>query len=283
MTLRTILDGGTFFEGPRWHDGRWWVSDFYRHLVLSFDVEGNDVREEAVVEGQPSGLGWAPDGSLLIVSMRDKRLLKRDAGGALAVLADLSSLAAGLCNDMVVGDDGRAWIGNFGFDYFNGAPPAPATLIRVDPDGTVTAAAEDLMFPNGSVITPDGRTLIVGETFGARYTAFTIGSDGTLSDRRLWAQIDGGVPDGCCLDADGRIWAADPLGRRCILVEAGGRIVETVPAPDDLSVFACMLGGPSETTLLMCCAPDSDPNHRGDAHDAICVTTEVLVPRAGRP
>jgi sugar lactone lactonase YvrE len=174
-------------------------------------------------------------------------------------------------------------VGNFGFDYFGGATPKPAVLVRVDPDGAASVAAEDLMFPNGSVITPDGRTLIVGESFGARYTAFTITSDGTLADRRIWAELPGVAPDGCCLDADGRIWCADALGGRCVLVEEGGRIVTEIAAPEGYGVFACMLGGANKTTLLMCCAPPGGHDETAAALRAICVTIEVDVPRAGLP
>lgn len=278
-----LLDGGTFFEGPRWHDGRWWVSDFYRHVVLSLDPDGGDVREELRVEGQPSGLGWWPDGSLLVVSMLDRRLLRRDPGGHVDVLADLSGPAPWPCNDMVVDGAGRAWVGSFGFDLMNGAPPQLADLYRVDPDGTVTVAASGLKFPNGSVVTADGSILVVGETTGGRYTAFTIEDDGTLADRRVWADLPGVLPDGCGLDADGRIWCADAGGGRCLLVEEGGRIVREVAAPDGLGVYACMLGGPEGTTLLQCCAPDFHAGARAAAREAVLVTTEVDVPRAGLP
>lgn len=280
--MRTLIDGGTFFEGPRWHDGRWWVSDFFRHTVLSFDADGRDERQEASVPGQPSGLGWAPDGSLLVVSMLDHRLLRR-AGSALQEVADLSAYAGGPCNDMVVDASGRAWIGNFGFDFWGGGEPSTASLLRVDPDGTAAIAATDLAFPNGSVVTPDGCTLIVGETGGARYSAFSIQPDGSLTDRRTWAELPGVAPDGCALDAEGRIWSADAYGGRCVLVQEGGRILEEVRAPEGLNVFACMLGGPDGTTLLMCCAPDSDAKKRASTREALLVATEVAVGRAGLP
>jgi len=166
--LSTLLEGGSFFEGPRWHAGRWWVSDFYRHTVATVDVDG---RQETVleVEAQPSGLGWMPDDSLLVVSMKDHRVLRRGADGSLATHAVLSSHCGGPLNDMVVDTAGRAYVGNFGFELMAAADPAPAVLCRVDPDGAVQVVAEDLLFPNGSVITPDGRTLIVGETLGCRY------------------------------------------------------------------------------------------------------------------
>jgi sugar lactone lactonase YvrE len=280
--METLLESGHFFEGPRWHDGRWWVSDFYAHRVLSVGPGGGDVREEAVVENQPSGLGWMTDGSLLIVSMTDKRLLRRTPQGELVEHADLSAVATGWLNDMVVDDRGRAWVGNFGFDLFGGEY-TKATLARVDPDGTVTAVADGLAFPNGSVITPDGSTLIVGETMGSRYTAFTIAEDGSLTDRREWAKVPGVGPDGCALDAGGRIWCADAMGNRCVLVEEGGRIVDEIAAPAGLGVYACMLGGPEGTTLALCCSPDFDAHKRAETREALLVAVEVDVPHAGRP
>jgi sugar lactone lactonase YvrE len=282
-TSRTLLDGGTFFEGPRWHDGRWWVSDFYRKLVLSFDADGGDVREELTVEGQPSGLGWAPDGSLLVVSMLDHRLLRRSPDGDVTEVASFGEHCGGPANDMVVDAVGRAWIGNFGFDLMAGARAEAANLVRVDPDGTVTVVATDMLFPNGSVVTPDGSTLIVGETTKSRYTAFTIAADGSLTDRRVWAEVPGVGPDGCGLDADGRIWCADAFAHRCVLVEEGGAIVDEIAAPDGLTTYACMLGGPERTTLLQCCAPDHEAALRMASLDAVLVATEVATPHGGFP
>jgi len=281
--MGTILDGGSFFEGPRWHEGRWWVSDFYRNLVLSLGPDGGDVREELFVEAMPSGLGWDADGALLVVSMQDNRLLRRAVDGTVSELAAFGEHCGGFANDMVVDAAGRAYIGNAGFDLMSGGTPANANLVRVDPDGTVVVAAADLAFPNGSVITPDGATLIVGETMGSRYTAFTIAADGSLSDRRVWADLPGLGPDGCGLDADGRIWSADAFGRRCALIEEGGRIVAEVPAPEGLAVYACMLGGDDGRTLLQCCAPGYLAHERRHATDAVLVTTDVEVARAGLP
>jgi sugar lactone lactonase YvrE len=295
--LRTLVDGGTFFEGPRWHEGRWWVSDFYRHEVRTVTVDGT---EEVVLEvpGQPSGLGWLPDGSLLVVSMTDHRVLRRAPDGTVTTHAEIGDLVAGHCNDMVVDTAGRAWVGAFGFDLMGGGDPAPAPIVRVDADGTVAVAADDLYFPNGSVITPDGSTLVVGETMGCRYTAFTIGADGTLTDRRVWAQLAptptlssfaetlAGVqiaPDGCALDADGHIWAADALGSRCIRVAPGGDVVDEVPAPEGLGIFACMLGGDDGRTLLLCAAPDFFEHARREAREAVLLTTTVEVAHAGLP
>src|SRR3954453_9446259 len=297
-TLTTLFEGGNYFECPRWRDGRWWVSDFYRRTIFTYDAEG---REVAVleVEGQPSGLGWLPDGDLLVVSMKDRRVLRRADDGTVGEHADVSALTTGHLNDMVVDRHGRAYAGNFGFDLMGGADPHPAALIRVDPDGKASLAAEDLLFPNGSVITPDGRTLIVGETAGARYTAFTIGEDGSLSDRRVWAQVAptpdiGGTlpemlgqlqfgPDGCALDAEEHIWSADAIGGRAARVAPGGEIVDEVRPPGGLGVVACMLGGGGGRTLLLCCAPDVNEHARMAAREAVLITTTVDVPHAGLP
>ena len=279
-----LLGGGSFFEGPRWHEGRWWVSDFYRHVVLAVNPDGT-AEEVLTVDQQPSGLGWLPDGSLLVVSMRDHRLLRRDPDGTIHTVADLSAYCGGFLNDMVVDGKGRAWVGNFGFDMMSGARPAPADLLRVDPDGTVTVAARDLKFPNGSVVTEDGNTLIVGESGAFRYTAFTITADGSLVDRRVWADVKeaGVAPDGCCLDAEGHIWAADAMTRRCARIAEGGAVVDEIRPPDGLGVYACMLGGDDGRTLLICAAPGFLEGERVGTTDAVLLTATVDVPHAGLP
>ncbi len=292
-----LLTGGSFFEGPRWHDGRWWVSDFYTHLVRAIDPDGR-AEEVLEVEGQPSGLGWLPDGSLLVVSMRDRHVLRRSADGEVSLHADVSENCGGHLNDMVVDSQGRAYAGNFGFDLMGGGHPATANLIRIDPDGSSTVVAEEMVFPNGSVITPDGRMLIVGETAGARYTAFDIEPDGSLSGRRTWAQIGPAPeigplaemlatlefePDGCCLDAEGQIWAADATGGTCRRVAEGGAVTGEVTLPDGMGVFACMLGGDDGRTLLMCGAPDFLEHNRAGSREAVLFTTVVDVPHAGLP
>jgi sugar lactone lactonase YvrE len=291
-----VFEGGSYFEGPRWHDGAWWVSDFSTHQVTRVSP-GGDARVVAEVDQQPSGLGWLPDGSLVIVSMKDQRLL-RLTDGSLSVLADLAPYCAGYLNDCVVDASGRVYVGDFGFDLMGGGEFATSSLKRVDPDGSVSVVAKDLHFPNGSVITPDGGTLIVGETWGNRFTAFTIAADGTLTDRRIWAslrplpvgtaipelipQIVLG-PDGCTLDADGHIWVADGFHGRVARVAAGGEIVDEVAAPEGMGVFACALGGDDGRTLLMCCAPDFAESNRAPVREAVLVATEVDVPHAGRP
>jgi sugar lactone lactonase YvrE len=293
--LSTVLTDLSYLECPRWHEGRIWVSDFYTHQVLSAAEDGSDVRLEAEVPGQPSGLGWLPDGRLLVVSQHDNRILRRETDGSLVTHADLSSDASGELNDMVVDDSGRAFVGNFGFDLMAGADVTPTTLHRVDPDGTVTQVADDLWFPNGSVLTDDG-VLLVDETFGNRVTAFDVSADGSLTNRRVWAsfgdlpternlqaalgQLKVG-PDGCGLDAEGALWLADALNGRVLRVREGGEVADEVSV--GTGVFACMLGGSDGRTLFMCAAPDFDREARSAAREGQLLSTRVDVPHAGLP
>ena len=278
--LEQLVDGVDFGEGPRWHDGRLWYSDFYQASIYAVGADG---RREAVFSGlpdRPSGLGWLPDGSLLVVSMTERKVL-RDAGGRLVEHADLGGLAPWHCNDMVVAANGDAYVGNFGFDLEGGAEPAPTNLLLVRADGRVSEAARDLRFPNGSVITPDGATLIVGESFGQGYEAFTIASDGSLGDRRRWADTPGMAPDGCTLDAEGAIWFADAVGSRVVRVREGGEITHEIPTPQP--TFACMLGGDDGRSLFVLTAPGAHPDQvAGKAAGAI-YTARVDSPRAGLP
>jgi sugar lactone lactonase YvrE len=292
--LVTLLSGGHYFEGPRWRDARWWVSDFYRHTVFTVEPDGR-VEDVLTLEGgaQPSGLGWLPDGSLLVVSMLDHRLLRRAPDGSVSEYADVSAHCGGHLNDMVVAGDGTVYVGNFGFDLMAGEDARAANLIRVAPDGAVSVAAEDLIFPNGSVI--HGSTLIVNETLGGRITAFEIEPDGSLRDRRVWAQLQetpavgplAGMlpgstfaPDGLTLDAEGHVWVANALGGPVARVSPAGEVVDTIELPEGLAVFACMLGGPDGSTLLMCAAPDFAEENRKAAREALLLTTTVEVPGA---
>lgn len=291
-----LVSGYTFFESPRWHDDHLWLSDFYTHQILRVDLQGR-VEPIAEVPQQPSGMGWLPDGRLLVVSMRDRKLLRREADGRLVTHADLSSIAGGHTNDMVVDAQGRAYVGNFGFDLMGGGAPHTATLARVDPDGSVHAAAEGLYFPNGSMITPDGRTLIVAETMGNRISAFDIRPDGQLGPRRDWAawgplpamtdvpSVLGALkaaPDGATLDAEGAVWFADAVGHRVVRMAPGGEILESISTGDQ-GAFACTLGGPDGRTLFICVAPDFLEHARQAAREAAIWTTRVAVPGAGRP
>ena len=292
--LTPLLTGYSYFEAPRWHDGRLLLSDFYTHQVLACDLQGK-VEEIADVPGQPSGLGWLPDGRLLIVSMRDRKLLRREADGRLVTHADLSGVATGHCNDMAVDAQGRAWVGNFGFDLMSGGAVRTASLARVDPDGRVTEAARDLYFPNAIMPTPDGKRLIVNETLGNRLSVFDIAADGGLGPRRDWAvfgplvqsesindYIAGGkvAPDGGVLDAEGAVWLADAVGNRALRVAEGGRVLQEV-STGQLGTFACTLGGPDGRTLFLCVAPDFMEHNRAPVREAQIWTTRVDVPGLG--
>jgi sugar lactone lactonase YvrE len=287
---RVLADGFFFGEGPRWRDGRLWFGDFQARAVKSVSLAG-DLRTEFEIDDQPSGMGWMPDGSLLVVSMKKRQLLRRTPDGKISLHADLSSVAAGNCNDMVVDAQGRAYVGNFGFDLearmaargagqaFTDAPMAKLAL--VDVDGRVSVAAEDMHFPNGSVITPDGRTLIVAESMASVLTAFDIGADGRLSNRRVWAQTGDASPDGIGLDAEGAIWVANPRAQECLRIAEGGKVLEVVDPGE--SCFACMLGGDDGRTLFMLTAERSASHQTGGTPTGRVVIATVDAPRAGRP
>lgn len=276
---RVLLDGLRFPEGPRWHEDRLWFSDMHSGSVIAVSMDGH--AETIVdVDAEPSGLGWLPDGRLLVVSMKDRRLLRLDTDG-LTEVADLSSHASFHCNDMVVDSYGRAYVGNFGFDLHGGDAPKTANLVLVHPDGRTEVAADEMSFPNGAVITPDGRTLIVGETFGGRLTAFDVSDDGRLHGRRVWAQLEGSVPDGICLDEEGAIWLASPIDHGGVLrVREGGEVTDRIAVEHE--AFACMLGGSERRTLFICTAPDSHPE-KTEARGGRIETVSVDVPGAGLP
>lgn len=274
-----IMDNLVFPEGPRWFEGRLWFSDMHAHEVVTVTADGE---RETIVEvaNQPSGLGFLPDGRLLVVSMTDRKLLRLDPDGLYEV-ADIYDLAPYHCNDMVVDDEGNAYIGNFGFDLSAGDSPRATTMVRVTPDGDAAIVADELMFPNGTVITPDGHTLIVGESWGQRLTAFDLEADGSLSNRRVWAEL-GLPPDGICLDADGAIWVAVPTNPGALVrVAEGGEVLERIDVPD-MGVYACMLGGDERRTLFSLEAPTSNPQP-GDPRRGRIRAFDVEVGGAGLP
>jgi len=278
--LSTVLEGVDFGEGPRWHDGQLWFSDFYRQGVYSLGAQGSE-QLRVSIDDRPSGLGWMPDGTLLVVAMTSRKVLAVSPEGEIREHADLSCVADYHCNDMVVAGDGTAYVGNFGFDSESRAEFRTARLARVEPDGTVHCAAEDLWFPNGMAIADDGATLVVGETFAGRYSAFDIASDGSLSNRRIWAEISHSTPDGCCLDAEGAIWMADFVGGRVARVLEGGEITRSIEVAE--RAVACMLGGEDRRTLYVLQSPSADPDDlAGKGLSSIC-TVRVDVPGAGLP
>jgi sugar lactone lactonase YvrE len=282
QTTTVLLDDLAFPEGPRWHEDRLWFSDQHDKRVVAMDTDG---KAETICEvpEQPSGLGWLPDGRMLVVSMLDKKVLRREFDGSLVMHADLGALAPGACNDMVVDETGRAYVGNFGFDMYAGDKPAETGLIAVEPDGSISQATGGLSFPNGTVITPEGTTLLVGESMAARIRAFDRDpAGGTLSNPRVWATFEGATPDGICLDAEGAIWAASPFTGDVIRIAEGGEVLETVKTSNP-GAFACMLGGPERRTLFVCTAPDHIPEQVKAAHQGRIEVLEVDVPGAGLP
>lgn len=280
MQTSTLIADLCFGEGPRWHDGRLWFSDMHAHQVLAVDDRG--ITETIVeIENQPSGLGWLPNGDLLAVSMTDRRILRWD-GTHLTEHADLAGLASFYCNDMVVAENGRAYVGNFGFDLHAGEQQKTAELICVEPDGSARVVADDVMFPNGTVITPDAGTLIVGETFAARLTAFDIEANGDLCNRRVWAELpEGAVPDGICLDSEGGIWSASPSTNECLRQTEGGSVTHRIAV--DRGAFACMLGGADGATLYILTSTASEPEACQRDRSARIEFTAAPYPRAGWP
>jgi sugar lactone lactonase YvrE len=288
--VKVLAEGIYFGEGPRWRNGRLWFSDFYAHAVKSVSPAG-DLRTEFEIDDQPSGLGWMPDGSMLIVGMTKRQVLRRTADGKVSVHADLSDIATFHCNDMVVDAEGRAFVGNFGFNLDEEVASRPvedvianhktAKLACVSPSGKVRVAAEDMHFPNGSVITPDGKTLIVGETVGFCLTAFDIASDGSLSNRRVWAPTLPRIPDGICLDAEGAVWFANPMAAECVRIAEGGEVLEVVETGQ--LCFACMLGGDDGKTLFMLTADSADVHAAAAKPTGRIMVCKVDFARAGLP
>jgi sugar lactone lactonase YvrE len=289
MHTEILAEGLHFGEGPRWHQGKLWFSDFFDHAVKTVDLDGV-VETKVVIDDRPSGLGWLPDGRLLIVSMEHRRVLRMEYD-ALVVHADLSDIATFHCNDMLVDSHGRAYVGNFGFDLdaaITGPDPAGAlaayegaAIGRVDHNGTVHTAAEGLRFPNGMVLTPDGGTFIVAESLGGRLTAFDVGVDGSLTNRRVWAQLADAMPDGICLDEEGAVWLADASNPRCLRVSEGGHVLDEVAT--STRCYACMLGGPDGRTLFALTAKSSLAERAAAVREGYVETVTVTVPHAGTP
>lgn len=295
-SLEVVVDGFHYLEGPRWHKGALWFVDFYTQGVYRVNDEG--VAEKRVhIEQQPSGLGWLPDGRMLIVSMKDRKVMRLEANGELVVHADIWQHCAGHANDMVVAPNGDAYVGNFGFDLMGGADYKSAGLVLVKPDGSSQLVAKGLAFANGMVISADQKTLIVNELFGNKISQFTINEDGTLGDKRDFASFGElgdepnlGVrignakilPDGLALDAEGAVWIADTLNQRAVRIAEGGEILETIDTAPE-GVFAVALGGAEGNTLFMCAAPDWDEAARKAETKGRMLAVRVEVGHAGTP
>ena len=246
--LHTLMTGLVFGEQPRWHEDRLWFSDWGAQQVIAVDLEGND---EVILPGRsfPLCVDWLPDGRLLVVSAREGLLLRREPDGSLVTHADLTGLAdPPPGNELVVDARGNAYVNGGGFDLMAGEEFSPGIVALATPDGSARRVADDLAFPNGMLVTPDS-TLIVAETYANRLTAFDIAADGGLSNRRVWAHLHDGFPDGICLDAENAVWYGDVPNKRCVRVREGGDVLETIEL--DRGCFACALGGPEKRTLFM--------------------------------
>jgi sugar lactone lactonase YvrE len=271
----TLLDGRAFLEGPRWHAGALWVSDMHAQEVLRVTADG-EAEVVARVAGDPSGLGWRPDGTMLIVSMRDRQLLARARDGTVTVAADCSGFAPHEINDLVVDARGHAFISQFGYDFHGGAKFQKAPLLRVDPDGAVAVASDGLKMANGMVVTGDGTTLVVAESTGKDLVAFDLGADGALSNQRVWAPLPE-YPDGICIDGEDGAWIASPVSDRCVRVVEGGDVTDVVEVPGRHAI-ACAIGGEDGHTLFVCTSPThGQPEESRAARGARIETVAVRV------
>lgn len=278
--IETLLDGRAFLEGPRWRAGALWVSDMHAHEVLRV-ADDDKATIVAEVPGRPSGLGWLPDGHMLIVSMEDRRALRLE-NGQLEQFANCSRVASHEINDMVVDARGHAFISQFGFDFHHGERLREAPLLRVDPDGAVHEAAGGFKMANGMAITADGQTLVVAESAMRRLVGFDLAGDGGLSNRRVWADLpEGDYPDGICIDAEDAVWVAGPASDRFVRVREGGEVVDLVETPGRHAI-ACAIGGVDGHTLFLCTSPThGQPDESSQTRGARVETVRVEVPAPG--
>jgi len=281
-SLTPIISGLGFAEAPRWQDGKLWFVDYFAGKVFSGDLSGN-YAPVAAVEGTPGGLGFLPDGTPLVVSQSGFSVLKIEKDGSVSPYADLKDFCIGAANEMVTDAKGRAYVGHHGFNFFGGAAPEPSTLVMIDTDRSVRKVAEGLIFPNGMAITPDGRTLIVAESFANRLSAFDIQPDGSLNNQRIWAETPGHTPDGICLDADGCVWAGSPLSGTFLRVREGGEIVQTIKTTDERWAVACVFAGADRRTLCCVTAATTLETMPQGKSTAYIETADVGTSGAGRP
>jgi sugar lactone lactonase YvrE len=278
--LQTLMTGLAFGESPRWHDDRLWFSDWGAQEVIAVDLEGES---EVItrIQSFPFCIDFLPDGRLLVVSARDRLLLRMEPDGSLVTHADLTSLSDHPWNEIVMDGRGNAYINNIGFD-FPGGEFATGIIALVTPNGSARQVADGVAFPNGMAVTPDNATLIVAESYGKRLTAFDIAADGSLSNRRVWADLDGGVPDGICLDAENAIWYGDVPNKRCVRVREGGEVLQTIDL--DRGCFACALGGADKRTLFLVATEyRGTTSMAGGARTGQVLVVEAPAPGAGWP
>jgi sugar lactone lactonase YvrE len=275
--MTVLMTGIAFGESPRWHHGRVWFSDWGAHQVIALDPGGGH-EVVASVPSFPMCIDFLPDGRLLVVDSAHRRLLRRERDGSMATHADLAAISEKPWNDIVVDVHGNTYVNNIGFD-FPGGEPAPGSVVLVASDGSVRQVADDLAFPNGMAITEDGATLLVAESYGNRLTAYDIGRDGALANRRVWADVGEDHPDGICVDAEGAVWYADVGNRHCVRTREGGEILATVEL--DRGAFACTLSRGDPPHLYVLAQQWGGP-------DIAELTGQVVVypapaPGAGRP
>ena len=277
--VHTLLTGLAFGESPRWHDGRLWFSNWVAQEIVAVDLEGkSEVIARVPFPSFPFSIDWLPDGRLLLVSASDRPLLRREPDGELVTHAILSRG----WNEIVVDGRGNAYINGVGFDLLAGEAFAPGIIVLVTPDGSARRVADGIAFPNGMAVTPDNQTLIVAESYARRLTAFDIEEDGSLSNRRVWADLGDGVPDGICLDAEGAVWYGDVPNKRCVRVREGGEVLQTIDL--DRGCFACMLGGVDNRTLFMMAAQWGGPAAMAEApRTGQVLTAQAPAPHAGWP
>jgi sugar lactone lactonase YvrE len=279
QTLKTGLEIG---ESPRWHEGRLWFSNWGAQEVIAVDLDGKSEVMVRVPTTIPFSIDWLPDGRLLIVSGPEGVLLRREPDGSLVTHADLTSLSDLGWNEIVVDGRGSAYVNGGGFDLMSGEPFAPGIVAVLTPDGSTRQVADGIAFPNGMAVTPDNSTLIVAESYAKRLSAFDIAADGGLSNRRVWADLDEGVPDGICIDAENAVWYADVPNERCVRVREGGEVLQTVQL--DHGCFACMLGGADKRTLFIMAAKWAGPaNMFDEPGTGQVLTVKAPAPGAGWP
>jgi len=279
--VRTLMTGLAFVESPRWHDGRLWFSDWVARELIAVDLEG---RSEVIARmpSFPFSIDWLRDGRLLLVSGSENLLLRREPDGSLVTHADLTSLSHKGWNEIVVDGRGNAYVNGAGFDLMAGEKFAPGVIALVSPDGAARQVAEGVAFPNGMAVMPGNSVLIVAESYAKRLTSFDIAGDGSLSNRRVWADLIDGVPDGICIDAESAVWYADVPNKRCVRVREGGEVLQTINL--DRGCFACMLGGADRRTLfIMACEWRGTAGMTDGRRTGKVLTVGVSMPAAGWP
>jgi sugar lactone lactonase YvrE len=279
---QTLMTGITFGESPRWHDGRLWFSDWVAQEILTVDPNGrSEVIFRVPFPSIPMCIDFLPNGRLLVISSHEKLLLQREADGSLTTHTDLRNLSNFGFNEIVVDGRGNIYINGGGFNLMASEKFAPGIIALITPSGSARQVADGIAFPNGMVVTPDNSTLIIAESYGKKLTAFDIESDGSLSNRRVWADLIDGVPDGICLDAENAIWYADVPNKRCVRVCEGGEVLQTIHL--DRGCFACALGGADMRTLFMVATEWRGPQHMTEKlRTSQILTTEAHVPGVPR-